>query len=197
MDPPLDSNHVPINLSRYFHERGKSPGAILFNSIAQGICESLKLRLLEHPGPNKEVVTLRQLNFTLAEINHNLGCIATEINEPADALKHNKIFKEMVYRELGDCAPEDEPRVAISWNELGIAYMLNEDWKKGEECFRTSMELMRKVDSSDPTQLSLPVVNIGLSYWLQGRTTEAANILEDGLRHREAKYGRADRVSFV
>ena len=96
--------HILVNITklyRYRHERGKSIDAVHFNNMAQSICESLKLRFLEHP----EYIAdgspiLPQLNYTLTEILHNRGCIALEINEPIEALRHHKLFNEAMIREL-------------------------------------------------------------------------------------------------
>jgi hypothetical protein len=146
-----------IDSAWYQHERGKSFEAIYSNNMAQSICESLKLRLLEHPAlVDTSPVTLVQLNDSLLEIAHNRGCIALEINEPSDALKYHTLFNETMVRERALHHPTDM-RLAISWNELGNAHMLNGNWKKGEECFLISIEEMRKYINYKPTTISLPV----------------------------------------
>jgi hypothetical protein len=146
-----------IDSGWYQHERGQSPDAVLSNNMAQSICESLKLRLLEHPElAHNSPVTLSKLNHSLLEIAHNRGCIALEINEPIDALKYLTMFNKNMIRERSeDCA--EDMRLAISWNGLGTAHMLNRNWKKGEECFLKSIEEMRKHAKFRATTISLPV----------------------------------------
>ena len=166
--------------------------------MAKDICESLKARLHEQSeamSPN--AVTHKQLDSMLAEIQHNRGCIATEINEPYDALAYNKDFNAMMVREMGTTTPCNDMRLAISWNELGNAYMLNDEWSKGEDCFQKSVASMRQLDHFQKVWLSRPLVNLGLAYWLQGRHEEATNILFEGLIDRVEHYGPDDRVSFV
>jgi tetratricopeptide (TPR) repeat protein len=166
--------------------------------MAENICESLKTRLSKHPeAMSKNSVTFKQLDSILAEIQHNRGCIATEINEPYDALNYHRRFNAMMVQEMGDMSHGNDMRLAISWNELGNAYMLNDDWPSGEECFQKSINLMRQLDNFEEVSISLPVVNLGLAYWLQGRHKEAHDILLDGLKKREQAFGPDDRVSFM
>jgi hypothetical protein len=146
-----------IDSAWYQHERGKSPDAILSNNMAQSICESLKLRVYENPSlAMNNPGLLAKLNHSLLEIAHNRGCIALEINEPSDALKYHKQFNEAMIAESAKQDTEDM-RLAISWNELGNAYMLNRDWEKGESCFLQSIVEMRKYVGFKPTTISLPV----------------------------------------
>ncbi|KAH7066386.1 hypothetical protein BKA63DRAFT_160945 [Paraphoma chrysanthemicola] len=186
-----------IDSGWYQHERGKSLDAILSNNMAQSICESLKLRLLENPSLAKgSSVSLVQLNYSLVEMAHNRGCIALEINEPVDALKFHKLFNDTMVKDRSAHDHEDM-RLAISWNELGNAHMLNRDWIKGEECFLKSIEEMRKYTKFKPTTISLPLANLGLAYWLQGKNDLARSVLLEGLAAREAEFGVDDRESFI
>lgn len=68
-------------------------------------------------------------------------------------------------------------RLAISWNELGNAYMLNDNWATGEECFLKSIEEMRRLRDYNKTTISLPIANLGLSYWRQNKLETAAGVL--------------------
>ncbi|RYN79041.1 hypothetical protein AA0117_g4103 [Alternaria alternata] len=186
-----------IDSGWYQHERGQSLDAVYSNNMAQSICESLKLRLLEHPEfAQNSPVTLSKLNYSLLEIAHNRGCIALEINEPSDALQYLTMFNQEMVKESLKKNPEDM-RLAISWNELGNAHMLNRDWKKGEECFLKSIEEMRKYHKFGETMISLPLANLGLAYWLQGNNELASSTLKKGLKDREDEFGKEDRVSFI
>ncbi|CAN9210074.1 unnamed protein product [Alternaria alternata] len=186
-----------IDSGWYQHERGQSLEAVYSNNMAQSICESLKLRLLKHPEfAQNSSVTLSKLNYSLLEIAHNRGCIALEINEPNDALRYLTMFNQEMVKESLKKNPEDM-RLAISWNELGNAHMLNRDWKKGEECFLKSIEEMRKYHKFSETMISLPLANLGLAYWLQGNSELASSTLKKGLKDREDEFGKEDRVSFI
>ena len=67
---------------------------------------------------------MKQLDSLLAEIHHNCGCVSTETNDPKGTLANFKTFNELMMQEIGDGAQGKDKRLAISWNELGNAYML-------------------------------------------------------------------------
>jgi hypothetical protein len=56
----------------------------------------------------------------------NRGCSASEVNKPQQTLESHKRFNEMVREELGNRDPETDMRLAISFNEMGVGYMMNE-----------------------------------------------------------------------
>lgn len=128
---------------------------------------------------------------------HNRGVIANEINRPKESLEYLLTFNEMMLKELGGRQPGTDMRLALSFNELGCAYMLRDDYSNAEECFHKSISSMEMLDNFERWQISLPGVNLGVVYWLTGRYTEALNVLSKGLRDREKKFGFNDRESFM
>ena len=138
-----------------------------------------------------------RLDSTTAEIHHNLGCIGTETNQPRYTLEHFSIFNRMMIQASGDNLRGKDNRLFISWNELGNAYMLNKLWSKGEESFKASIASARLLPKFQPTDISLPTVNLGLAYWLMDRHDDAVEILNEGLKHREQVYGIDDNESFM
>lgn len=138
------------------------------------------------------------MRAALAEITHNRGCIASETNEPSVALAHFSNFNSMMVAEF-EAKPQllqRDMRLAISWNELGNAHMLSRQWALGEECYNRSIETMRRLAFFKETNLSPPVVNLSLSFWLQGKLDAALDHLVAGLREREMAFGNDDRESF-
>ena len=145
------------NNVRYCHERGRSLESAAFLDIAQNICASLqKFYPLSYTIETDESPTEGAINNILAEIYHNRGCIAAEMNRPSEAWAHHKKFNEMMVMELGDKPPGNDMRLAISWSQLGAAYMINDDWTKGEECFVKAIRVMRLLDDYEPFKISLP-----------------------------------------
>lgn len=140
---------------------------------------------------------MKQLDSLLAEIHHNFGCVGTETNDPEGTLAHFQIFNELMMQEIGDGAQGKDKRLAISWNELGNAYMLNGMWDKGEKAFKRSISTMQRVGNFKWTDVSFPFVNLGLAYWLTDRLDKATETLLEGLGHREAVYGVNDKESFM
>lgn len=47
------------------------------------------------------------------------------------------------------------------------------------------------------TDVSFPLVNLGLAYWFTNQLEEASKTLLEGLRHREDAYGVDDKESFM
>jgi tetratricopeptide (TPR) repeat protein len=166
--------------------------------MAQSICESLKFRLYEHSNAfSNHIITHAELDYTLAELYHNRGCIASDANDALEAMKNLKSFHDMMQKELGGKTQRTDMRLGLACNELGNAYMLKEDWVQGERYFLRSIDLLKQLDSFEPILISLPLVNLGYAYWLQGRLDEAATVLENGVSDRETKYGADDRISFM
>lgn len=180
------------------HERGRPIESNLFNNMAQSICESLKFRLYESPNAfSNQGVTHAELDYVRAELYHNRGCIASDANDAVEAMNNLKSFHHMMQKELGNKTGHNDMRLGLACNELGNAYMLKEDWIQGEKYFLQSIDLLQQLDQYEPVLISLPLVNLGYAYWLQGRLDEAAVVLERGIRDREEKYGFQDRISFM
>lgn len=181
--------------ARYYHERGYSTESKPFFDSAL-VCEALRPLLENHASPASRE-QLHQLDAILVELHHNLGCIGTETNDPESTLKHFRIFNEMMISLIGSSINGKDKRLAISWNELGNAYMLNKMWKEGEVCFQNSIASSRLLKDFQPTETSFAYVNLGLAYWLMGRYDDAMKHLLTGLKHREDAYGIDDNHSFM
>ncbi|KAF1845081.1 uncharacterized protein K460DRAFT_394818 [Cucurbitaria berberidis CBS 394.84] len=182
----------------YCHERGRTLESDVFSGIAQRLCEELKNfypltadHLQSHNPKERDIESL------LAEIHHNRGVMANEINRPHESLNYLLKFNAMMMKELGDRRPGTDMRLALSFNELGCAYMLQNDYEHAEKCFEKSISSMEKLDNYERWQVSLPGVNLGVVYWLTERYTDALDILSRGLRDRERKFGFNDQESFI
>ncbi|KAF1344239.1 hypothetical protein BDV97DRAFT_305597 [Delphinella strobiligena] len=183
----------------YHHERGHSDESVRFSDIALVFLNRLLAGWSLVVSRDKRTQTFYEeaIEATIAEIYHNKGCFATEINQPTEALKCHSKFHEMMMDKIGAAGRHKDMRLAISWNELGNAYMLNNSWTQGKECFERSIADMRLLDDFDVLQLSLPLANLGLAYWVIGRLEMASKILTGALAEREAVFGPDDRDSFI
>lgn len=182
----------------YYHERGKSVDSTGFYDQAESICEMIKLKLPHYsPLEPQKALSKAQIDPILAEIHHNRGCICTETNQPAAALKHHGIFNAMMVAELGDGPYGADMRLAISWNQYGNAKMINKLWRDGEDCFLKSISTMEGVEGFTKDLNSFAKVNLGLAYWLTDRPEDAENILVQGLEDRRDVLGPNDRHSFI
>ena len=182
----------------YCHERGKSQECEELCVIGQRVCEKLKSFLNEYRYRTlKKGVTRQQVDYVLAEIHHNQGCIAAEMNQPELTRMHQGIFNEMMIKEVGFKHPGSDMRLAISFNQIGVAHMINNDWDKGEECFRRSIYEMERLEEYEKFKISLPLVNWASVCWLTGRYKEAEEKLLEGLADRMAKFGKNDCESYM
>ena len=196
--PYFQPDETILTYDRYLHERGRLIDANLYNNMAQSICESLKFQLYEHSHAfSDNGVTHAELDSTLAELYHNRGVIACGASDISEALRNLTIFHDMMQKEFGENTQRTDMRLGLACNELGFAYMLREDWTQGEAYFLRSIELLQQLDDFEPVLISLPLVNLGYAYWLEGRLDEAAKVLERGVGDRERKYGIHDRISFM
>jgi hypothetical protein len=167
-------------------------------AIAQQKADSVKALLPEMKLPAADSANiLSQLNRIISETHHNLGCIGTETNQPEFTLLHFKIFNKMMLQEIDENQQKVDNRVAISWNELGNAYMMSKMWMDGERCFKQCLSIAGQMIDFSPADFSFPYVNLGLAYWLTDRQDQAMDTLLEGLRYREAKFGRDDKQSFM
>lgn len=194
-----------VDAGWYRHERGQSSESIVFNNRAQEFCEHWQQRLSGSDSSQTDderkdgQISLHVLRNTIAEIVHNKGCISTEINAPDSAFAQFKVFNDMMKHdfEVQPGLEKSDMRLAISWNELGNAHMLKQEWEQGERCFLTSIESMELLTNFQATDLCLPLVNLGLSYWLQGKISDAEKVLNRGLLIRKETLGDSDLGSFV
>jgi tetratricopeptide (TPR) repeat protein len=180
--------------TRFNHQRGNSIESTKYLETAMDIYETLQTRSKD--GPQNEDIN-NTIKKMVAEIHHDLGCIATETNQPIAALDHFTAFNKARI-EFADGKPQTKDMsLGVSWNELGNAYMMNEQWNSAADCFLRSMEILKQLESFKKVDLSFPQINLGFSYWLQGRLDEADQILSDILAAREEAYGINDRESFM
>lgn len=182
-----------------------------FCNSALTICETLRPLLKQNVALSK-LVDVAQIDRTIAEIHHNHGCINAEMNRPKDALRHQLIFNTMMQKELSGERGSDM-RLAMSYNELGVAYMINDsefafdfnrnsalrpsDWAEGEDCFKMSILEMKRLDNYKKYKISLPLVNLASCHYLNGDYAQAEKLLLEGLADRREEFGVDDRESFM
>jgi tetratricopeptide (TPR) repeat protein len=181
---------------RYYHETGHFTESQDLIEHAQSTAETTLLTVSQ-ASEDSAIGLAKELSAVLAETHHNLGCIGTESNQPEFTLLHFSRFNEMMIVEVDQDMQKHDNRLAISWNELGNAFMMNKKWEDGERCFMECLEVAHRMTSFAPAEFSFPYVNLGLAFWLTGRFDQAKNTLEEGLRHRVAAFGRDDNRSFM
>ena len=131
----------------------------------------------------------------LSDLHDGLGAVATETNDPRACLEHGKALvaiREEVTREAG----VEDIRLDIAYNEIGIGWIMNKEYQKAIEAWENAIRVYERLPGNTGYTRGLPLVNIGLAYWLLGDLDQASNVLEQGLSEREEMFGPDDAESF-
>jgi len=181
----------PADLGRrYCPKIGLFSESLPFIETAQSVAILLRSSLPKYSLDGSRLEsTIKQLDAIISETHHNLGCIRTKTNRPEFTLIHFKMFNELMIQEIDETRQNSDKRFAISWNELGNAYIMNKMWEKGEECFKECLTVAQQMSDFKPEEFSFPCVNLGLAYWLIWRLDEAEQTMLEGLHFRECRCG--------
>lgn len=188
-----------LNDAGWYHlERGHPAESEAFYELAEALCSSLKADPTSFATMDLEgAFRTNRVDELLADVYHHSGCAATATNKPANALSRFQTLNSIMLAEVNAGSEAKKSGLAISWNELGIAYMMNRQWVEGEDCFLRSIGISKQLANFTKTMISFPMVNLGLAYWLTNRYEESAQVLSEGLEDREAAFGVNDQVSFI
>lgn len=132
----------------------------------------------------------------LSDIHYSRGAVATETNEPAACIKHYQALLDVRERVCHISGGQEDLRLAVSYNEMGIAYMLNWNYGQATKFFNYALRIYRKLPEFSQEMTSLAQANLGLAHWLQGQHAIADEVLSQALQVRKDLYGVDDRESF-
>ncbi|KAK8052676.1 hypothetical protein PG996_011977 [Apiospora saccharicola] len=167
---------------KYQHERGASHNIRPLLIFALGLCE-------------QSDQDLPQVQDLESDIRYCLGAVSNETNDAGACLEHNTRFLEIQLNLRNKSGNFDE-RLARAYNQMGTGWMMAGEYEKAESCFSSSIAGYQALPGYNVCMRSIPMANIGLAYWLQGRLGDAAAVLEEGLNDREEVYGVMDKHSF-
>lgn len=164
--------------------------------MAQQMCEALQNGIADvnsiDSDLHEQLLTLVRLTY------HHRAARALHTNEPQVSLTNFQIFNDMIRAKYGEEVRGDtDQSLGVSWNELGNGVLQNNDSQRAEECFLRSIAALKSLDGATRITISMPLVNLGFAYWVQGKLIQAAEIFRQALKDREDEYGVDDRVSFV
>ncbi|KAJ5363978.1 uncharacterized protein N7496_009691 [Penicillium cataractarum] len=164
----------------YKHERGESPIIKPLLELALDLCNR---------GTSVDHQDLE------SDIRYTLGAVASGTNDADGSMMHNKRVLEIRLAIAEGRGTVDE-KLASAYNQMGISWVMAGDYKKGEEHFATSAQTYENIPDYTKDKRSLALVNLGLTYWLQGDLKQASDVLETGLADREKIYGPMDKHCF-
>ena len=165
-------------------------------NMARTMCEALHSQSLESESSSPELI--EELHTLLRLYRHHQGVLGLHTNQPSVSLKNLQIFRAMLEHKLREMPSEGtDQSLGVCWNELGNAVLQNNDMKKAEEYFKKSIAVLGALDNATEITISMPLINLGFTYWVQGRLSDAAATFQRALEDRENKYGVDDQTSFV
>ena len=122
------------------------------------------------------------------------AAFAHHTNQPHMSLSNAQHFVRSLEAQNGGA--QDEP-LGYALNELGVSYLQNDNADEAERCLQRSTAIFEaSLDTSANTR-SMPLINLGFVFWLQGRLQEASAVFESTLAGRESEYGPDDTKSFA
>lgn len=128
-------------------------------------------------------------------MHDGLGAVATETNDPKSCLEHGKAHLA-IRKEVSRRNNEEDIRLAIAYNEIGIGWIMAKDYHKAIEAWQNAIEVYKGLKDDTVYTRALPLANIGLAHWLHGDLDQASEVLEQGLSEREDMFGPDDAESF-
>ena len=169
------------NKSRYQHATGNSYAIRYLLEEAQKICETLD--------------GSRQRQDLLTDIHYTLGAIANETNDARSCLTHTKAFLEMRLEIAAETGINDV-RLAVAYNETGIARMMSHELNEAEECFDNAIKVYSALPNFQKDMNTVSHANRGLAAWLKGDLSRAADIFLQAIQDREELFGFLDTQNF-
>jgi tetratricopeptide (TPR) repeat protein len=170
---------------RYVFGRGQLDEAIAFFQSALNIVQNISMEESETK------------YYLIRRVHNGIGTTCAEINRPEDCLKHQTIVADLLMTRNSTLGvPVDDYPTAIAHNELGVAKAFNGDLEGAERAFLLSITTYQQNPNYEDVWLGWPMPNLGFIYWLQGRLTEARQILEEVLDIFKLAYGVDDVTSF-
>ncbi|RAO64269.1 uncharacterized protein BHQ10_000281 [Talaromyces amestolkiae] len=190
----LDGPKLFIDTASNTNMWGRFDDTIPLLYLAESMCDAFGDENEEDPSKqnlNKQLVVLYRT------IIYERGVRALHTNDPEGALLNMKKFNQLVRDIYHDKPPGTDQTLGVSWNELGNAYLQNNNGIEAESCFLSSKEAFEALDGATRISISMPLINLGFAALAQGREGEADEIFSQALADREKEYGRDDKISFV
>lgn len=162
---------------RYFYERGNFPSALPLLQAAERYC-------VAHPDGSEAI---------MADI---YGAYASADSESNDVVSCQENFQRQldylkVAIEKGQ-VKRPNVREALAYGGLGNATMGLKKYRDAEPLYRKCLEIWKDC----PGDPSIYIPHFGVCLTLQGRTTEAEEVLMRCIEEREARFGPRDTKTY-
>lgn len=148
---------------------------------AQQVCETLERS--------------QQTRNLITDIHYTLGAIANETNDAESCLRHTTAFLK-TRLQIAEETQIRDVRLAVAYNEIGIAKMMSKELDEAETYFENAIEVYSALPDFRKDMCTVSHANRGCAAWLKGDLTRAAEIFEQAIRDREELFGFLDKENF-
>lgn len=134
-----------------------------------------------------------------AETHNNIGGSATELNDADTALRHFRIYNQMLTDEHKGQTHMYDSRLTSSFFNVGLSHTMKGTYGDAIPYFEQALTEAERL--ADPAKVkvgrALALTNLGLTLWLMERMDKALECLQTALREREELLGPNDRQSMM
>lgn len=130
---------------------------------------------------------------------HHRGTLALHVNRPKESLSYLKAFKRKVEENerKRPNGQEQDQSLGVALNELGNAYLQNNNPVLAATCFQDSLENLKPLAGATINTISMPQISLGFALWLQDELDDAETIFSQADAERAEAHGVNDTVSFA
>lgn len=168
----------PTNVIRFQYENTNPDEAAPLQNLALSLCEIL-------PGDRTQ---------QLSNIHGGKLWVATQTQDFQKVFHHAELrfkIEEELYQKSGKATS----KTALAHNDLGMAYSMNGLYEPAISHLKKSKEIRENLENFRKDWLFSPYHHLALTYWRQGRHSEAVDILLEAIHDRETILGPNDRES--
>lgn len=137
----------------------------------------------------------------MREIHTNLGCVATEINDPDTCYEHNKLLRELTREKYPNPkTQEDLEALMVSDNEMGVAEMMVGNTDEASDLFKTALRQARRLRDDSETARSIYLLasaNLGLAQWFERDYGQASSTLQQAWEYHKELTDAPEDTAFA
>lgn len=142
---------------------------------------------------------LDDTSLIFAETYRNQGTSAADICDVQTAYDNYLKYNSLMVAQLGDEDHQTDPRLAISYLELAVAYAFKQEYQESKECSEIALKLCEWIPWPEIVMnlRTLAVANLSLALLELGDAREACSKALQALQERENRLGLDDRSSML
>ena len=116
----------------------------------------------------------------ICQVHRCLSAIASGTNDANLCIKHTSALLQIRLQE-NDTTQQVTIELGVAHNEHGLALMMHDKVDEAVEYFEKAIKIYKSIPKMTKQMLPVPLVNVGLAYWLKEEYNVASSTLELGL----------------